>query len=64
MKRNGMQIGGNGIENLLVTIALNFWNFFFKTINSKRHISIPLYLRMAKHNSNLELSSKRMAYEK
>jgi hypothetical protein len=24
MKRNGMKIGGNGIENLLVTIALNF----------------------------------------
>jgi hypothetical protein len=25
MKRNGLQIGGNGIENLLVTIALNFF---------------------------------------
>jgi hypothetical protein len=27
MKRNGMKIGGNGIENLLVTIALNFFGF-------------------------------------
>jgi uncharacterized membrane protein len=25
IKRNGMQIGGNGIENLLVTVAFNFW---------------------------------------
>ncbi len=46
MKRNGMQIGGNGIENLLVTIALNFWKKKKKNINSKRHISIPLYLRI------------------
>jgi hypothetical protein len=47
MKRNGMQIGGNGIENLLVTIALNFWGKKRKrNRNSKRHISIPLYLRI------------------
>jgi hypothetical protein len=25
MKRNGMKIGGNSIENLLVTIASNFF---------------------------------------
>jgi hypothetical protein len=43
MNTNEMQIGGKGIENLLLNIVLDF---FLKHTNSKRHPSTPRYLRM------------------
>jgi hypothetical protein len=43
MKRNGMQIGGNGIENLLVTIALILFYFKKKHKFKKTHFHSSLF---------------------
>ncbi len=44
LKRNEMQIGGEGIENLLVNAMLE--KKLWKDIDLKKHLSMSLYLGM------------------
>jgi hypothetical protein len=46
-----MQIGGEGFENLFVNMMLK--NKLKKDPNSRKHLSMPLYLGMASDNYNL-----------
>jgi hypothetical protein len=41
-----MQIGGEGIENLLITMLRCWKKKLKKDTNPQRHISMPLYLQM------------------
>ncbi len=43
LKKNGMQIGGVSMKNLVVNMVLDV---FWKDTNLKKHNSMPLYLGM------------------
>jgi hypothetical protein len=52
LKRNGMQNGEQGIENMFMNMVLIL---IFINIDPKKHRFIALYLRMRQTYSNLEL---------